>query len=168
MVIYGFPPQAGRYNLRRERDSNPRTLAGQRFSRPPQSTALPSLLGFFERAKILLFADMAKLFSQAILRCQINCFKSNFYIYAISPNPCCHCISSESLRSLFGPPSAVLQWKADEGPREGRRNSDGGASRFEVSYFRRLRISRVWFQNMATVLISMRSSGLWTPRSVGP
>ena len=28
---------------RRERDSNPRTLAGQRFSRPPQSTALPSL-----------------------------------------------------------------------------------------------------------------------------
>ena len=33
-------------NWRRERDSNPRTLAGQRFSRPPQSTALPSLLVF--------------------------------------------------------------------------------------------------------------------------
>ena len=27
---------------RKERDSNPRTLAGQRFSRPPHSTALPS------------------------------------------------------------------------------------------------------------------------------
>ncbi len=29
--------------LRRERDSNPRNLAVQRFSRPPQSTTLPSL-----------------------------------------------------------------------------------------------------------------------------
>ena len=29
---------------RKERDSNPRTLAGQRFSRPPHSTALPSFL----------------------------------------------------------------------------------------------------------------------------
>ena len=29
--------------LRRERDSNPRTREGQRFSRPPQSTPLPSL-----------------------------------------------------------------------------------------------------------------------------
>jgi hypothetical protein len=28
---------------RRERDSNPRRLAPQRFSRPPHSTALPSL-----------------------------------------------------------------------------------------------------------------------------
>ncbi len=28
---------------RRERDSNPRTREGQRFSRPPHSTALPSL-----------------------------------------------------------------------------------------------------------------------------
>ena len=31
--------------LRRERDSNPRRLAPQRFSRPPHSTALPSLRG---------------------------------------------------------------------------------------------------------------------------
>ena len=30
--------------LRRERDSNPRSLSAQRFSRPPQSTTLPSLL----------------------------------------------------------------------------------------------------------------------------
>ena len=29
--------------LRRERDSNPRNLSVQRFSRPPQSTTLPSL-----------------------------------------------------------------------------------------------------------------------------
>ncbi len=28
---------------RRDRDSNPRTLSGQRFSRPPLSTAQPSL-----------------------------------------------------------------------------------------------------------------------------
>ena len=36
--------------LRRERDSNPRYLAVQRFSRPPQSTTLPSLQNFFERS----------------------------------------------------------------------------------------------------------------------
>src|SRR5690348_4271623 len=30
-------------NLRRERDSNPRRCYPQRFSRPPHSTALPSL-----------------------------------------------------------------------------------------------------------------------------
>lgn len=35
---------------RRERDSNPRNLAVQRFSRPPQSTTLPSLR---DRARIL-------------------------------------------------------------------------------------------------------------------
>ena len=33
--------------LRRERDSNPRYLSVQRFSRPPQSTTLPSLQNFF-------------------------------------------------------------------------------------------------------------------------
>ena len=33
--------------LRRERDSNPRRCDPQRFSRPPQSTTLPSLLIFF-------------------------------------------------------------------------------------------------------------------------
>ena len=32
------------FSLRRERDSNPRSLSAQRFSRPPQSTTLPSLL----------------------------------------------------------------------------------------------------------------------------
>lgn len=32
--------------LRKERDSNPRTLAGQRFSRPPRSTTPPSFLCF--------------------------------------------------------------------------------------------------------------------------
>ena len=32
------------FGLRRERDSNPRSLSAQRFSRPPQSTTLPSLL----------------------------------------------------------------------------------------------------------------------------
>ena len=33
--------------LRKERDSNPRTLAGQRFSRPPRSTTPPSFLCLF-------------------------------------------------------------------------------------------------------------------------
>ena len=33
------------FGWRRERDSNPRRLAPQRFSRPPQSTTLPSLHG---------------------------------------------------------------------------------------------------------------------------
>ncbi len=32
------------YVWRRARDSNPRTLSGQRFSRPPHSTTLPALL----------------------------------------------------------------------------------------------------------------------------
>ena len=34
-----------RITLRRDRDSNPRSLSAQRFSRPPQSTTLPSLRG---------------------------------------------------------------------------------------------------------------------------
>ncbi len=33
------------FNWRRERDSNPRALSGQRFSRPPPSTSRPSLRG---------------------------------------------------------------------------------------------------------------------------
>src|SRR5262249_49798941 len=33
----------GSFDWRRGRDSNPRTLAGQRLSRPPHSTALPPL-----------------------------------------------------------------------------------------------------------------------------
>ena len=35
--------EIGVFKSRRERDSNPRKVALQRFSRPPQSTALPSL-----------------------------------------------------------------------------------------------------------------------------
>ncbi len=37
-------------NWRRGRDSNPRTLTGQRFSRPPLSTAQPPLLVSFYQA----------------------------------------------------------------------------------------------------------------------
>ena len=54
--------------LRRERDSNPRYLAVQRFSRPPQSTTLPSLqtsyprvLVFKSDAKVRLFFDSASI-----------------------------------------------------------------------------------------------------------
>ncbi len=38
---------------RRERDSNPRYVAAQWFSRPPHSTTLPSLQYFFARVKRL-------------------------------------------------------------------------------------------------------------------
>ena len=44
--------------LRRERDSNPRYLAVQRFSRPPQSTTLPSLQNSF--SEVLVFKSDAK------------------------------------------------------------------------------------------------------------
>src|SRR5258708_6070340 len=37
------PPTSDHLEWRREWDSNPRTLAGLRFSRPVQSTTLPSL-----------------------------------------------------------------------------------------------------------------------------
>ncbi len=37
------PRNSGLFGLRRERDSNPRRFNPQRFSRPPHSTALPSL-----------------------------------------------------------------------------------------------------------------------------
>ncbi len=39
---------------RRERDSNPRTCDSQRFSRPPHSTALPSLRG---KSKVFHFRN---------------------------------------------------------------------------------------------------------------
>ena len=41
LPAYAEKASAGR--RRRERDSNPRTFYSQRFSRPPHSTALPSL-----------------------------------------------------------------------------------------------------------------------------
>ena len=44
---------------RRERDSNPRYLAVQRFSRPPQSTTLPSLQN--SHTRVLVFKSDAKL-----------------------------------------------------------------------------------------------------------
>ena len=46
-------------NQRKERDSNPRTLAGQRFSRPPHSTALPS---FHSKCKITNISETDKIF----------------------------------------------------------------------------------------------------------
>ena len=44
--------------LRRERDSNPRYLSVQRFSRPPRSTTLPSLQNFHR--EVLSFKSDAK------------------------------------------------------------------------------------------------------------
>ena len=48
------------FSLRRERDSNPRTLSGQRFSRPPHSTTLPSLQFPFGTAKVEINLYSAK------------------------------------------------------------------------------------------------------------
>ena len=47
-------------NWRRERDSNPRSLAAQRFSRPPRSTTLPSLLIFilFIKTDFFIFSTI--------------------------------------------------------------------------------------------------------------
>src|SRR5699024_8279777 len=48
--------------LRRERDSNPRNLSVQRFSRPPQSTTLPSLLVSKTGAKVDGLFELCKFF----------------------------------------------------------------------------------------------------------
>ena len=85
--------------LRRERDSNPRYLAVQRFSRPPQSTTLPSLqtsssrvLVFKSDAKVRLFFESASFWSTFfhltvffIWKQLLTLFNesSNFHIYII-------------------------------------------------------------------------------------
>ena len=54
---------------RRERDSNPRKLSLQRFSRPPQSTTLPSLQWssiWFPSAKVIRFFEPCKYFDEKI------------------------------------------------------------------------------------------------------
>ena len=43
--------------MRRERDSNPRYLSVRRFSRPMQSTTLPSLQNFFRSASVEWFLN---------------------------------------------------------------------------------------------------------------
>ena len=48
--------------LRRERDSNPRRCDPQRFSRPPQSTTLPSLLNV--GAKVVGLRESSKSFTK--------------------------------------------------------------------------------------------------------
>ena len=48
--------------LRRERDSNPRRCYPQRFSRPPQSTTLPSLLNV--GAKVVGLRESSKSFTK--------------------------------------------------------------------------------------------------------
>ena len=53
------------YLKRREGDSNPRSLSAQRFSRPPQSTTLPSLLENrlpFKKLKKVLLNSSAKVY----------------------------------------------------------------------------------------------------------
>ena len=56
---------------RRERDSNPRNLSVQRFSRPPQSTTLPSLLIFRTMSKTLeLFTLRAARKTGLLLPCK--------------------------------------------------------------------------------------------------
>ena len=60
---------------RRERDSNPRSLSAQRFSRPPQSTTLPSLQRAqntrFSKsaAKVQQILDIRKFFCKKMVEC---------------------------------------------------------------------------------------------------
>ena len=82
---------------RRERDSNPRYLAVQRFSRPPQSTTLPSLqnshtraLVFKSDAKVRLFFEPASLIQYffqknlpAIKTIQQNSIIKKFYFVTL-------------------------------------------------------------------------------------
>ena len=62
--------------LRRERDSNPRRCYPQRFSRPPQSTTLPSLL----LIDTLLCFSKAMQRYELLLNCQ-NIFPVFFEIF---------------------------------------------------------------------------------------
>ena len=68
-------PDTGRYRalnsgkinvLQRERDSNPRTCYSQWFSRPPQSTTLPSLFGDTKVRRFLRQRNTKALFPKKI------------------------------------------------------------------------------------------------------
>ena len=82
--------------LRRDRDSNPRNLSVQRFSRPPQSTTLPSLLvsktgakvdGLFELCKFFIsFLFIFFVFHSSISDSQTHKKKSDSYYYAQEPD----------------------------------------------------------------------------------
>ena len=63
---------------RRERDSNPRYLAVQRFSRPPQSTTLPSLQTSFSRALVFKSDAKVRLFFESA-SVSLENFKIIFY-----------------------------------------------------------------------------------------
>ena len=67
-------PNLGLLLRRRERDSNPRTFNSQRFSRPPHSTALPSLRMFlvgFEGAKIVELLEFDKKDLKMFILCHL-------------------------------------------------------------------------------------------------
>ena len=61
---------------RRERDSNPRTFDSQRFSRPPQSTTLPSLRG--QKYKLRSNLQTFILNCGNALIAKIKCYNSHF------------------------------------------------------------------------------------------
>ena len=56
-------PLVGRVHQRKEGDSNPRRCYPQRFSRPPQSTALPSFLPRLKDRQMYKFITLHLLFS---------------------------------------------------------------------------------------------------------
>ena len=58
------------FDLRKERDSNPRNIAVQRFSRPPQSTTLPSFLVRYHKGNPFFgFTKKIPLLSRGIKAC---------------------------------------------------------------------------------------------------
>ena len=69
--------------LRRERDSNPRTFDSQRFSRPPQSTTLPSLRG--QKYKLCLNLQTANCF---FFRWTFKSLKMSYKICLKKKRPC--------------------------------------------------------------------------------
>ena len=75
-------------SLRKDRDSNPGNLSVQRFSRPPQSTTLPSLLVSKTGAKVDGLFELCKsythiffiIFQSSLI---INLLHRNFFIHIL-------------------------------------------------------------------------------------
>ena len=67
--------------LRRERDSNPRYLSVQRFSRPPHSTTLPSLQDFLSEVLFLKSDAKVRFYFKSANSSRV--FLQFFFIYVL-------------------------------------------------------------------------------------
>ncbi len=85
---------------RRGRDSNPRSLAAQRFSRPPQSTTLPPL----QRTKVHHFSETTKYFLKYfyiffLINRIIFCISGYYTTQYFKPN--IQCCTTKTIFTLF-------------------------------------------------------------------